>query len=138
MFKITLMAAAFAIVAQVERAPEELSGLSHCVPAESPHSKSVFGKVRSTLTRDRTELVRSAMGLSRLPEDSVVLVTDTATCGRAARAIGADRTVDPETIHPVLVRIGSKYWAEDQMFSGGEWPVVFLLDSTASRVVATH
>jgi hypothetical protein len=135
---MTLATTIVVFAALSESAPAHPLDPTHCLSPEVAHSKSVFGKVRSTLSRERTAAVRAAMGLHRLPEDSVSLVVDPAVCRRAAIAVGTHESVDPNDVHLVLVRIGSQHWAEDQQFSGGEWPLVFILDSTASRVLGQY
>lgn len=109
-----------------------------CQPAESDISKMVFGKVRTTLTHPRSAPVRDAMGLERLPEDSVILVTSDSLCQRAIHRIAEYRKSEPTGSRIVLVRIGLRYWAEDPSLRGGEWNDVYLLDAELSRVIARH
>ncbi len=78
------------------------------------------------------------MGIAELPADSAVLVSDPAICRKASSAVADYRQMDQEAVELVLIRIGRRYWAEDGRMLGGEWPLVFLLDSTAAKVIAQH
>ena len=109
-----------------------------CRADTSWYSRSVLGKVRKTVSDVRLEPLRVTMGLPRLPADSVVLVTDAQTCERATRAVATYKQLDPMGVELVLIRVRDRYWAEDGKLLGGEWPLVFLLDSTATGVLAQH
>lgn len=109
-----------------------------CRADTSWYSRAVLGKVRKTVSDVRLEPVRVTMGLPRLPTDSVVLVTDAQTCERATRAVATFTQLDPTGVELVLIRLRDRYWAEDGKLLGGEWPLVFLLDSSATRVLAQY
>jgi hypothetical protein len=111
-------------------------GKGPCLEAESDRSKMVFGKIHKTLTDDRLAPVRQAMGVMQTPPDSVALITDPVLCTKAAMAIAAYRRISPNELELVLVRFGSRYWAESSGITGGEWAPVFLLDSALSHVTA--
>lgn len=135
---LTIAFAGGASVAASEWLVPDGSTAIRCLADTAGYSKSVLGKVRKTVSDDRLEPVRVAMGLPHLPVDSAVLVTDPQVCEKAARAVAEYKGLDATVMELVLIRIGDRYWAEDGKVLGGEWPLVFLLDSSATRVLAQH
>ena len=104
----------------------------------SEASKSVLGKVQAVMRDPRHAWIHERFGIDAISPDSVVVVTDQTTCLRARTAIGERMNMPVESVSIVLTRIGRFHWAEGSLGSQSEWMWVFILDSTAGRVVAQH
>jgi len=87
-----------------------------------------------------TAVSRTLYNLPQLPEDSVSLVSDSATCMRAVLAYGRNLDV-PDTTTPrqvILVRFGSaRYVVGDPQVTDGEFTIDMVFDSSFTTVLAT-
>src|SRR5690348_5000407 len=84
--------------------------------------------------------IRQHLNLPHLPADSVSIVTDSATCARAALAYGRNLNVpDTTTSRQVfVVRVGpTRYIVVDPNVSNGEFLINMVFDSSFSIVFAT-
>jgi hypothetical protein len=84
--------------------------------------------------------IRQHLNLPHLPADSVSIVTDSATCARAALAYGRNLNVpDTTTSRQVfVVRVGpTRYIVVDPNVSNGEFLINMVFDSSFSTVFAT-
>lgn len=111
---------------------------SVCYGPEVGFSKSIAGKIRNVLTNPRVQVLRDIFDLNGISPDSVWHVSDEATCQRALAAIKAYRGLPDEHVTMTLFRVGRFHWAESTWPRGGEFTTLFLLDSTATRVVGQH
>lgn len=83
--------------------------------------------------------IRQHLNLPHLPADSVSIVTDSATCARAALAYGRNLNVpDTTTSRQVfVVRVGpTRYIVVDPNVRNGEFMINMVFDSSFSTVFA--
>jgi hypothetical protein len=111
---------------------------SKCFGPENDFSRSVGGKIRFVLTDPRQSWYRNLLGVSGIPADSVHHVADDALCVRAIETIKRYFYWHHEHVQLTLFRVGRFHWAETSWPSAGEWSLVFILDSTATRVMGQY
>jgi hypothetical protein len=107
---------------------------SRCHDANLP----VLGKIRFVLTDPRQQWYRDLLGINGIPVDSVHHVAGATTCARARESIKRYFNGHHEHVQFTLFRVGRFHWAETSYPMAGEWSLVFILDSTATRVVGQY
>jgi hypothetical protein len=112
--------------------------LVSCRPSSDPYSLSVLGVVRKTLTDEQLAPVRAAMSLSRIPQDSIALVQIDSLCHKVAKTMADHEQGLIGNLRPVVVRIGAQLWAQDPSLSGGEYPLVYILNREGTRVLGQY
>ena len=107
-----------------------------CRPYDLEHAQLLLDFAQSTAAGTDTMAAgnRAALHIPNVPADFVTLVTDTATCARAAlayeRVIRRDSTVSRTHRVVYVVRAGSTYLVLDPDEKGsGEWETAMVFDT---------
>lgn len=93
-------------------------------------------KARFSLTLPEMTQFFAGSGLGDGDQDRIELVHSDSLCRKAVLAINRDlQTPDSTVRHVDLLQVGKTYWASDRNEVRGEFTVLFVLDSTLTRVL---
>lgn len=125
-------------------APTSVFGQSApCQPSNSMNSH-FHGMILYTVTADTSDheemARRTRRSMVALDSTDVSLKTDSPTCTsartamRAMFSVGADSIIHPDSITPLVVKIGPNYAVTEYRIKSGEWTAGVTFDSTWTAI----
>lgn len=82
---------------------------------------------------------RDSLRIGTVADTAIAVVADEARCMQAGTTMNAHEgrpITEPRAV--ALVRVGSRYWAEDKGLRVGEYNLVFILDTTLTDVLSVN
>lgn len=117
-------------------AVRELKSPSTFAPRSDPKWEGLLGHLEALVSNPERERFRQQIGVPTMPAVEIRAVSSDSMCNRAGALMNRERHLPDSTSHRVrLVRLRSRFWAEDDDHAG-EWIQGLILDSAMTKVIS--